>query len=237
MKIKIINPAVDIPDAYIERWKIYLKKYLRPDTGIEFEGITWGFPSVETETQDIINGAEILKLIKRIQEDDYDGIFINCFDDPAVVAAREFSKIPVLGPYVPSILFGSMLADKLAIISTDKYGVICEERKSHAHQTKSRISKIMDIEMTVLELADDEKLLKRLVECCKELSKFQIGVVVLGCTGMGHISDKLMLALQQNNIDMQIVEPLRTGVTMLEYMLHMRHKNLICSTSFGDFPK
>lgn len=237
MKIKIINPAVDISDSVIEQWEQYLKKYLRPETAVYFENIAWGFPSVETETQDIINGAETLKLIKKIQEDDCDGIFINCFDDPGVVAAREFSGIPTLGPYEPSILFASMLADRLAVISTDSYGTICEERKSHRHKTRNRISKIMDVGLTVLELEDDEVLLQRLLECCRELSLEQIGVAVLGCTGMGHIIDELTRRLQQNNIDIQVVEPLRTGVTTLEYMLNLGHKNLIHSTDIGNFPK
>lgn len=237
MKLKIINPAVDISDADIESWKRYLEKYLRSDTVIDFENITFGFPSVETETQDIINGAETLKLIKKIQGEDYDGIFINCFDDPGVVAAREFSAIPVLGPYESSVLFGSMLADRLAIISTDQYGMICEERKSYLHRTANRIHRIMDVDLTVLELEDEEVLLSRLLECCKELAKEQIGVVVLGCTFMGYIIDRLKASLLENNIEMQIVEPLCTGVTMLEYMILTGHKNLIHSTEIGDFPK
>ena len=237
MKLKIINPAINKSDADIEASKSYLEKYLRPDTVIVFENIKIGFPSVETETQSIINGAETLKVIKKTQEEDYDGIFINCFDDPGVVAAREFSSIPVLGPYEPSVLFGSMLTDRLAIISTDRYGMICEERKSHLHRTSNRISRVMNVDLTVLELGHNKILINRLLECCKELSKEQIGVAVLGCTGMGHIIGKLMAILQENKIEMQIVEPLRIGVTMLEYMIHAGHKNLIYSTDIGDFPQ
>jgi allantoin racemase len=235
MKIKIINPVVNISDFNIERWRKYLKKYLRPETTVEFENISRGFPSVETETQTIINGAETLKLIKKIQGYGYDGIFINCFDDPGVVAAREFSSIPVLGPYEPSLLFGSMLSDRLAVISTDQYGMMSEERKSHSHQTYNRITRIINVDLTVLELEDEKKLLNRLLECCRELSGEQIDVVILGCTGMGHIVNDLMVLLQQNKIYMQVVEPLRTGVTMLEYMLYLGHKNLIHSTGIGDF--
>jgi allantoin racemase len=163
MKIKIINPAIGISDSQIEKWKRYLKMFLRPETTIEFENIIQGFPSVETETQDIINGAEALKIVKRTQNEGYHGILINCFDDPGVIAAREIARIPVLGPYEPSLFVGSMLADRLAVISTDKYGMICEERKSYKHKTSNLISKNMNADLTVLELNDDEKLLHRLV--------------------------------------------------------------------------
>jgi Asp/Glu/hydantoin racemase len=96
----------------------------------------------------------------------------------------------------------------------------------------------MDVGLSVAEPEDDRKLLERLIECCRELSGEQIGAVVLGCTGMGHIIDELTALLHHHKIDMQVVEPLRTGVTtMPEYMLNLGHNNLIHNANVGDFPQ
>ena len=62
MKLKIINPAVGISQEQIKAWQQYLSEFLLPDTILEFENIPSGFPALENKTQDIINGAEVLKL-------------------------------------------------------------------------------------------------------------------------------------------------------------------------------
>jgi len=236
MRLKIINPAVGIADDLVEGWKSYLSRFLHPGTVIEFESVTHGFPSVETETQGIINGSEVLRLVKKTQSEDYQGIFINCFDDPGVIAAREFSKIPVLGPYEASVLFASLLAEKVAVISTDQYGVACEERKRHLHRMENRIQMIVNADMTVLELVDTDKALRILYQRCEELAKKHVGAAVLGCTGMCPVVDALNEKLLKNGIGIQVVEPLKTGVTMLEYMVRSRHTNTFKSTEIGDFP-
>ncbi len=61
MKLKIINPAVGISQEQIKAWQQYLSEFLLPDTILEFENIPSGFPALENKTQDIINGAEVLK--------------------------------------------------------------------------------------------------------------------------------------------------------------------------------
>jgi hypothetical protein len=52
---------------------------------------------------------------------------------------------------------------------------------------------------------------------------------------MNHIVDRLTTKLQQNGIAMQIVEPLRTGVVMLEYMLCMGYSNRIFATKINGW--
>ena len=92
MKIAIIDPVVGVRKEYLKQDAAYLKKHLRKDTEFEFEEISAGFPSVETVTQDVINGAHIIKKVLEIQDKNYDGIFINCFDDPGVLASGSRSR-------------------------------------------------------------------------------------------------------------------------------------------------
>lgn len=236
MKLKIINPAAGISQEQTDSWKQYLSEFLLPDTVVEFENISSGFPALENKTQDIINSAEVLKIVSRAQKENIQGIFINCFNDPAVLAAREFSDISVLGPYEPSVLFASMLADRTAIITTDQYGLLSEGRKRHEHKTAERIYRIMDVNLTVLQLSDYDTLLKRLIECCRELEEEQVGTVVLGCTGMCSMVEPLEAALREEGIRIQVIEPLKAGVTSLEYMVRMGYSNRIYGAQIGVFP-
>ncbi|MEY8296050.1 MAG: aspartate/glutamate racemase family protein [Emergencia timonensis] len=236
MKLKIINPAVGISQEQIKAWQQYLSEFLLPDTILEFENIPSGFPALENKTQDIINGAEVLKIVARAQEESVQGIFINCFNDPAVLAAREFSDIPVLGPYEPSVLFASMLADRLAVISTDQYGLLSEGRKVYEYKTADRIYKIMNVNLSVLQLSNHKLLLNRLIECCRELEQEQVGAAVLGCTGMCSMIEPLKAELHENGIHIQVIEPLKAGVTSLEYMVRMGYSNRIYGAKIGAFP-
>ena len=171
MKLKIINPAVGISQGADKGLAAVFIGISLPDTILEFENIPSGFPALENKTQDIINGAEVLKIVARAQEESVQGIFINCFNDPAVLAAREFSDIPVLGPYEPSVLFASMLADRLAVISTDQYGLYLKAEKVYEYKTADRIYKIMNVNLSVLQLSNHKLLLNRLIECCRELEQ------------------------------------------------------------------
>lgn len=229
MKIKIINPVPVIDPDSAQAMETYLQKAVRPGTEIEFTYVKQGYRSVETEAQGIINGAEILRRVMELQEDDCDGIFINCFDDPALIAAREVSQKPVLGPYGSAVSFASLLSERVGIITTDDYGVSCEERKARHYGFENRVAAVKPVELTVLELQEDE-LIQRLTDCCLEFEKERITAVILGCTGMNQAADQVQAALRGAGSQTQIIEPLKTGVKTLELMIELGCTNTIKST-------
>lgn len=229
MRLKIINPAADIPEELLAGTEDYLRRYLREDTEVEFASLHGCFSSVETEAQGLINGAETVRLLAQIDESRYDGVFINCFDDPAVLAGREFLRIPVLGPYEPALQLAGLLSERIAVISTDTYGLQCEERKLHVHRMQDRVAKIVNVKLGVLELTEEENLLERLLGCAKKLETEGIFAAVLGCTGMNYIAEKFRLRLEEQHMSLQIVEPLRAGIMALENMVVQGFTNRIGS--------
>ncbi len=229
MKIKIINPVPNLEESFIEAMDAYLKKVVMPETELEFVSVRKGFSSIETETQGIINGAEILKVVAELQEDDCDGIFINCFDDPALIAAREISKKPVTGPYSSATAFARILGERAGIITTDDYGLTCEERKAKSHGNADYIALVKPVDLTVLALKEND-LVQRLLKCCLEFEKERITTVILGCTGMNQAADALQLALKEAGSHVQVIEPLKTGIKLLELMIQMKLANSLKST-------
>lgn len=183
MKLKVIHPVPYIDPGFAAATEAYLREAVLPDTELEFMYVEKGYLSIETAAQDIVNGAEIVKAVMDLQEDGCDGIFINCFDDPALIAAREVSKKPVLGPYGSAVSLAGLLGEKVGIITTDEYGITCEERKARDYGFEGRIAAIKPVDLTVLNLQDKE-LIRRIVKCCLEFEKERVTTVVLGCTGM-----------------------------------------------------
>lgn len=229
MKIKIIEPVIKVPDKDIVEETEYLKRTLNSETVFQFEKIDRGFPSIETEAQGLINGAEILKTVYQCQQENCDGIFINCFDDPAVIAGREISKKPVLGPYLPTIKIASSLSSRVAVLTTDRYGILCEERKAKAYGFSDMITEIKAMDMGVLDLPDCD-LAERIFDTCVKLEKKSIFAVVLGCTGMFFAAEQAQRKLAEVGSSVQIIEPFKTGIAFLENMIRLGYNNCIKST-------
>ena len=84
MKIKNIIPVTG-PVITPEMIK-YIRKYLSPDTELSTSQIKVGTPSIECEYDEAMAGPDVLRLCKEAEAEGCDGIFINCFGDPAVKA-------------------------------------------------------------------------------------------------------------------------------------------------------
>ena len=116
----------------------YTRKYLQPDTELRTVQIKVGPPSIECEYDEAVAGPDVLRLCKEAEEEGCDGIFINCYGDPAVKAAREYVDIPVFGGFEPSLHLAMGLADKIAIISHGKivyFGTLDDLRAGHGDQS------------------------------------------------------------------------------------------------------
>ena len=61
--------------------------------------------------RDRFNGCQVVEEVLQAGES-FDGIYVNCFDDPGVYACRELGRLPVIGPY-QSALFKMCIRDRL----------------------------------------------------------------------------------------------------------------------------
>ena len=132
MKLTVILPVTGEADDMGRSEEAKLRNLLHPDTELEFVCIERGFPAIESDLHAVFNGAEIILAAKAAYEQGTDGIFIDCFDDPAVSACRELLPIPVLGGYQPAASTAHLIADRFASLTTDTAGILREERKAHA---------------------------------------------------------------------------------------------------------
>lgn len=228
MRIKIITA---VTNKSFERQKLiinYLNQYINRKTEIEFETIEYGFPSVENEFTAAFNIPEIIKVGLRAEKDGCDGIFINCFDDPGVFALREIVNIPVLGGYIPAITTAMSIGERIGIITTDRNGILSEERKSKHHGFRDHIMIIEEVGLGVLELKNEDVLLERLYGICKNFNdNYRIQAVSFGCTAMFYIIEKIRRRLENEGNGIQIIEPLVTGIKTLESIIDMKLTNTL----------
>ncbi len=142
------------------------------------------------------------------------------------------SKKPVLGPYGSAVSFAGLLGEKIGIITTDVYGITCEERKARDYGFTNRIGAVKPVDFTVWELKRDE-LAERVVKCCREFEEERITAVVLGCTGMNRIAETAQEILRKEGSRVQLVEPLKTGLKLLELMIQLGYTDSIAATQIN----
>lgn len=150
MKIKNIIPVTG-PVITPEMIK-YIRKYLSPDTELSTSQIKVGTPSIECEYDEAMAGPDVLRLCKEAEAEGCDGIFINCFGDPAVKAARELVNIPVFGGFEPAMHLALGLADKIAIISVMKNVLPMIEGEVAKSHLEGRVCCVRSIDIPVEEL-------------------------------------------------------------------------------------
>jgi allantoin racemase len=228
MKLTVINAVVRSNKDNTEFSK-YLHKVLLPNTEIIFEQVNYGFPSIECNFHGMVNGAEVVRLAQKAENEGSDGVFVNCFDDPGVYEARELIRIPVYGAYQPAILTAMGLADRIGIITTDKAGILSESRKAFLNGFEKRIFAVHDVDLKVLSLENNLDLLaERLAKTCIEMyEKEQIGALTLGCTGMYKVIGLLRKKLAEARCAVSVIEPLQNGVSYLEHIVKAGYSNAL----------
>lgn len=229
MKLNFIIPVTGDLSQKFSDIEGYLKLHLSPKTQLHFENLEWGFPSVETELQGMFNGTEVVRLVMRGKSQHYDGVFVDCFDDPGVYACRELGVTPVIGPYQAAMTSALMTAERIGVITTDEAGKLSEERKAQMLGLSEHVVSIRALDLDVSDIrAQPEKVLAELVCLCADMvQRDRVGAICLGCTAMFYIADRLTEQLRAQKLNVNIIEPIRNGVLTLEKLVALGYENFI----------
>lgn len=220
MKVKNIIPVTG-PVITPEMIK-YIRKYLSPDTELSTSQIKVGTPSIECEYDEAMAGPDVLRLCKEAEAEGCDGIFINCFGDPAVKAARELVNIPVFGGFEPAMHLALGLADKIAIISVMKNVLPMIEGEVAKSHFDGRVCCVRSIDIPVEELQQHDRLVKALIEeAVNAITTDGAQAVALGCTAMVDVAEDVQAGLLLKGYDIPVIEAAQAAVMLLELSAKM----------------
>ncbi|MGB9553284.1 MAG: aspartate/glutamate racemase family protein, partial [bacterium] len=150
MRLKVIEPIIG-PWDWDQALEI-LKPFVNPDVQLELEPIEFGPSSIESDFDVAYAAPFILQKVEKAKEEKFDGIFIDCFGDPAVKAAREIADIPVVGAFQPAMAFASLLGQRIGIITVLFSLIPHLYRLASEHGFERYIASIRPIGIPVLEL-------------------------------------------------------------------------------------
>lgn len=226
MSIKI-KQVVPVTGEFLldEATRNYISRYLSPDTVVDVEIIPEGQYSIESEYDEAVNAPQVVNLCRKAAVDGYDGIYVDCFGDPGVRAARECVDIPVFGGFEPAMLIAMGLGDRVGIVTVLKNVIPMIEGNIAKAHLEGRTTKVRAVNMPVADLEDTEKLIKNLLpECLKAIEEDGASVLVLGCTGMIDVSESVQAELMERGYDVPVVEAAQAALNTIEMYAKMNLK-------------
>lgn len=192
-------------------------RWTSPGTTIDVVQIAAGPESIESEYDEALALPGILELVQQAARDDVDGIFVSCFAEPAVHAAREIIDVPVFGGFEPAVHAAMGMADRVGILSILPDVVPGLRRRISAYGLSDRVPDIRVVDVPVLGVDDHAVVLGRLeAEARAALGAGAAEAFVLGCTGMLGLADQLMDRLAETHGHIPVVDPTGAAIIALE---------------------
>lgn len=220
--MKILNVIPCNSDIFTPEMEKYVCRFLSEDTVVDSERLYEGTPSIEGAYDEVINSPYAVDIAKKGEKNGYDAIFMNCFGDPGVAAARECVDVPVFGGYEPAVLVAMGLADKIGIVTVVFNVVEPITRHTAAERFEGRVVSISDIGIPVLELSDHKKLCTAVLnESIKVIKEKGVQAIVLGCTGVVNVTEEVKKALCEEGFDIPVIEAAQSALMMLELYAKM----------------
>ena len=219
LKILIISPVVS--QELLKDDKEYFQGLADSETNVVVMGLEKGPTSIETFHDAVYAGPDILRLVRE-KSDVVDAIMINCFADPGVDAAREMTDKVVLGPAETSMSVALHLGAKFSVISILPNTGPWVRWQARKLGIESRLASAIGIDIPVLGLEKDlEETAAQIVEAAKQAIKIDgAEVIVLGCTGMAALAERV-----RKQLCVPVIEPAAVTFKMAELLvkLGLRH--------------
>ena len=220
MNLRVIVPVIG--DQFNDLIHEEASAYAGAGTVVEVVNLDSGTASIESAYDEVLVGPDILRKVEEAADEGADAVFISCFGDPAVPAARELVDIPVAGGFEPTVLTAMALADRFSIVTVLPSVLAMIRRLGDGLGISQRIASTRVIDTPVLELEDRDALTaKLLIEMRRALAEDGAHALVLGCTGMLGVARMLQETLAAEGPFVPVIDPTAAAVLALESQVRM----------------
>ena len=200
----------------------YINKYLSEDTVMDITQIKEGTLSIECEYDEAMCAPDIIRHCIEAEKAGYEGVFINCFGDPGVRAARECVNIPVYGGFEPVMHMALGMADKIGIVTVlPNVLPMIQGEIAKTHLTE-RVACVRSVDIPVLDLSNHDKLCRALLEeSIRAIKENGAQAIVLGCTAMVDVAETVQAKLHEAGYIIPVLEAAQSAVMLLELTVKM----------------
>lgn len=221
MHLRVIIPLLG--EEFVPLVHEEVGAYALPTTNVSVVTLERGTASIESAYDEALAAPGILDRVTEAAADGVDAVFVSCFGDPGVHAAREIVDLPVVGGFEPAMLTAMSLGDRVGVITVVPNVLSMLRGLARVYGITDRIGSLRYVDMPVLDLGAHDELIDRLeAQAIEALQKDEADVFVLGCTGMLTVAGSLAERLRAQGYDVPVVDPTAAAVTWLESSVRMR---------------
>jgi len=214
----MIEPG-PFPPEEIKAREDYAKSVCSPGTNLVMTCAEAPSPMPSDFSNFSLLVPDILRKVKKAEEEGYDAALIDCFTDVGLEAAKTTTNIPVVGPCQSNLHTACLLADKFGWITPTDESIPFHWRLARTYGLADRITSIKGVNLPSTEYRDrKDELEVKLTELVRELVDEGAQLILFGCTailpaiGIGsakRLSEKLGITiLDPAGISLKIAEML-----------------------------
>jgi allantoin racemase len=190
MKIKVILASSS--QELVQSQLADRQKSLAPGTEITIVAPSQCPPSTENEVDEVIAAPQILSEVIKAEGEGFDAITIDCALDPGLKAAKQSSRIPVVGAGEAALSLALLFGECFAVIVPTPESIGPMMSKIRQMGLRERMASVRAINVHVLDLENYEQTLVAVADEARlAVDEDGAEVIVLGCTVMGPIASKL----------------------------------------------
>lgn len=225
LRVGVIIPSSQRTHEELEDRRVLLQRWAFPGTQVNVCKISSGPSSLESHYDDALAAAGILEAVDRLQAEN-DALILYCFGDPALEAAREISRVPVVGPGEASMHIASMLSTRFSIVTVLPETVVAtRERVNRVRVERFALASIRALGIPVLDLKKDSE---RTVKAATEVARLCVTEdgaesIILGCLGFAGLGSRI-----EQGANVPVIDPGLAALKMAESLAaaHWRHSSL-----------
>ncbi|MGN0718638.1 MAG: aspartate/glutamate racemase family protein [Anaerovoracaceae bacterium] len=217
IKIAYLDPVPE--DAGISVFLDELRRYAAPDTDVSYHTLKTGADNYEYEVYEACMVPYILKKVKELEEEGYDGVILGCFYDPALEAARELCENMV-------VTGAAQGAVTLAALLSKRFSLMIPRDKNYTHMKEMvekngmlhKLASIRVLNIRVLDLQDSDVTDRRMEEEMEAaIREDHAEAMVLACTM--EVGKYRQL---QEQFGIPVIDPAVAGLKLTEYLIRCR---------------
>jgi len=206
LRIKVVVPVTT--NIWNEMIREAYEAVKDPGTEITIVNLERGPESIEQHYDVVWTELFALREIEKAEEEGYDGVISYCFDDPALYAAKEKLRIPVVGIQEPSIHVASILGRRFSVVGVG--GALATGSSWDAAKLYGLADSLVSVriaDIPVLDIKKDTEKLRSalLAQARKAVEEDDADVIVLGCGGLVGLTQELQRELKVPVIDPGLV--------------------------------
>lgn len=215
MRIKVIipNSSIEFRNCQIEE----RKKAAAPGNEVEVVCLSHGPVSIEAAYDEALAAPFIIEEVKKAEKQGFDAISLDCAMDTVVRASREAVSIPVTSAGESSYLLALGLCSRFSVVTVLKPTAETIRENIRKYGFESRVASVRYAHIPVLDLADEKKALDGILKEAKiAIENEGAEAIVLGCTGMSSLTQRL-----QRSLGVPVIDPAVAALKLAETYVGM----------------